>query len=83
MIEIYDYEGSSCGTKVRWALAELSLEHRRRRLDMMQFDHKTADYIAVHPEGLVPAAVLDGDHDEGRHVEGVDEVVNDPEQCRC
>jgi glutathione S-transferase len=60
-IEVYDYEASACGTKVRWALAEEGLAWERHRVDFMAFDQKTADYLRIHPDGLVPAARFDGE----------------------
>lgn len=60
-IEIYDYEASACATKVRWALAEEGLAWTRRRIDLTNFDHKISEYLQVHPEGLTPAAKLDGE----------------------
>lgn len=69
-IEIYDYEASSCGGKVRWTLAELGLDHVRHRVDMLEFEHKTAAYLDIHPEGLIPASRFDG-----TVVLGADEIM--------
>ena len=51
-IELYDYEAAGCPTKVRWALAETGLPWHRRRIDLAEFEQKSASYLRVHPGGV-------------------------------
>ncbi len=59
-IELYDFEGAACSTKVRWTLAETGLAWTRHRIDFLAFEHKQRRYLDIHPKGLVPAAKFDG-----------------------
>ena len=59
-IELYDYEAAGCPTKVRWVLAETGLPWHRRRIDLAEFEQKSARYLRVHPHGFLPAALIDG-----------------------
>jgi glutathione S-transferase len=44
----------------RWLLEELSVPYELVRLDLSKREHKTAEYLKIHPHGAVPALV-DGD----------------------
>lgn len=44
----------------RWLLEELGAPYELVTLDMPKQDHKTAEYLKIHPHGAVPAFV-DGD----------------------
>ncbi len=50
----------SRSTRPRWLLEEIGVPYDLVRLDMKQNDHKTPEYLRVHPHGQVPALV-DGD----------------------
>jgi glutathione S-transferase len=60
-IELYDYEAAACPAKVRWALAEEGLRWERHRVDLADFEQKSQAYLRIHPEGVVPAARVDGE----------------------
>lgn len=49
------------GWKASIALEELALPYETRALDLMQGDQKDAAYLAINPNGRIPAIV---DHDE-------------------
>lgn len=66
-VRLYDYEASACCAKARWALAEENVNWRRSRIDVLAFDHKTAEYLARDPRGLVPTAEIDGVFQTGTH----------------
>ena len=48
------------GYKVSVALEELGLEYAVRRIDLAAGEQKTADFLAISPNGRVPALVDDG-----------------------
>jgi glutathione S-transferase len=58
-IRFYSWPRSS-GTRVHWALEELGLEYQYVTLDRAKGEHRTPDYLAINPNGKVPALV-DGD----------------------
>jgi glutathione S-transferase len=58
-ITLYENEFSSCSTKVRIALFEKGARWERRRVDLLHFEQKTADYLRLNPNGVVPTAVVD------------------------
>jgi len=39
----------------KWALEELDLEYNSKPVDLREGNHKSDDYLSVHPLGLVPA----------------------------
>jgi glutathione S-transferase len=47
-------------TRARWTLEELGLPYEMVPLDLMKGEHKQAEYMKVHPLGVVPA-IQDGD----------------------
>lgn len=49
----------SAGTRVAWALEELSLAYEYVQLDAAKLEHRSADYLAISPMGKVPALVDD------------------------
>lgn len=60
MIELYHALTSTCSQKVRLCLAEKGLEYAERRLNLAAGEHLTPDYLAINPNGVVPALVHDG-----------------------
>jgi glutathione S-transferase len=46
--------------RARWTLEELGAQHDIGRISFREGQHKTAEYLAIHPHGVVPALV-DGD----------------------
>ncbi len=59
-ILFYDFHKSSAAYRLRIALALLGLEHRTHWLDVPGGEHKREPYLSIHPQGLVPAIVIDG-----------------------
>lgn len=51
---------STASLVVHWLLLELALPHELGLLDFEAREHKTADYLALNPAGVVPTLVLDG-----------------------
>ncbi len=58
-IRLYSWPMSS-GSRVQWALEELGVAYEYVQLDRSKGEHKAAAYLAVNPNGKVPALV-DGD----------------------
>lgn len=57
MIKLYHGDTSVCSAKVRILLAEKGLEWESHLVDMLKGEHQSADYLAINPEGEVPALV--------------------------
>lgn len=45
---------------VHWMLIELGVPHELVRLDLEGKQHKTAEYLKLNPNGVVPTLVVDG-----------------------
>jgi glutathione S-transferase len=58
-IQLYTWPRSS-GARVQWALEELGLPFEVKLLDRTKGEHKAAAYLAINPNGKVPALVDDG-----------------------
>jgi glutathione S-transferase len=54
------YTRMGSATRVHWALHELGIPFEKVRVQMDQGDHKKPGYLAINPNGKVPALV-DGD----------------------
>ena len=59
MITLYSSPGTA-GLVVHWLLIELGIEHEVRMLDFDKREHKTPEYLAINPNGVVPTLVIDG-----------------------
>lgn len=51
---------STAGTAIHWLLLELKVPFEARLLDFDKDEHKTADYLAINPDGVVPTLIVDG-----------------------
>ncbi|WP_119460834.1 maleylacetoacetate isomerase [Rhodospirillaceae bacterium SYSU D60014] len=60
-MELYTFFRSSTSYRVRIALAYKGLAYDPRFVSLPKMEHKRDDYLAVNPQGLVPALV-DGGH---------------------
>jgi hypothetical protein len=60
MLELYHAHRSTCSQKVRICLAELGLEFRSRPINLIAGEQLTPAYLAVNPNGVVPALMHDG-----------------------
>jgi len=58
-IRLYSWPMSS-GTRVHWALEELGVPYEYIEVDRSKGEHKAAPFLAVNPNGKIPALV-DGD----------------------
>lgn len=54
------YAPQSSATRVHWALEELGLAYEKVRVDLRAGQQKSPDFLAVNPNGKVPALVVDG-----------------------
>jgi glutathione S-transferase len=59
MIRLY-YSPHTRSSRPRWILEELGVPYDLHRLDFMKGEHKSPDYLKIHPLGKVPA-MRDGD----------------------
>ena len=59
-VVLYDYGRSSASYRVRIALNLLGQPYEARHVDLMDGAHKTPEYLALNPQGLVPALNTDG-----------------------
>jgi glutathione S-transferase len=54
------YWPRSSATRVQWALEELGIEHEKIRLDGDKAFLRTPEFLAINPNGRIPALVDDG-----------------------
>ena len=59
-VVLYDYWRSSAAYRVRIALNLKGVAYRRVPIDLSQGVQLGADYMALNPQGLVPALAIDG-----------------------
>jgi GST-like protein len=57
---IFYYAPMSSASPVASALIELGVAHERVTFDLSKQDHKRPEYLAINPNGAVPALVIDG-----------------------
>ena len=55
MMKLYTFGPSSNSRKVRIALIEKELEFERITIDLAKREHKSPEYLKIHPFGQVPA----------------------------
>ena len=60
-IHLWHAPMSSCSQRVRIALAEKGLEFTGHLIDLNGGENATEEYQRIHPDGLVPAMVINGD----------------------
>ena len=51
---------STASLVVHWLLIELGIEHELVLLDFDRREHKSAQYLALNPAGVVPTLMIDG-----------------------
>jgi len=54
------YSPGAASLVVHWILIELHLPHKLVKLDLDAKQHKTPDYLALNPSGVVPTLLIDG-----------------------
>ena len=57
---LYNAPQSTCSQRVRYTLHAKGLAFEERRLDLFSGDQLKPDYLAINPNGVVPALVHDG-----------------------
>lgn len=57
---LYNAPQSTCSQRVRYALHAKGLDFEERKLDLFSGDQLKPDYLAINPNGVVPALVHDG-----------------------
>ena len=58
---LYHAGWSNCSMRVRMVLEEKGQEWTSHHLDIRKGEHISAEYFGIHPKGLVPALVHDGE----------------------
>jgi len=71
MLELYDYLDSGNGYKIRLLLAHLALPYRHVELDIMRGQTRTAEFLAINPNGRIPVLGLGG----GQYVTESDAIL--------
>jgi glutathione S-transferase len=56
-IKLYGFAPQDRSGRVRWTLEELSIPYELKILDWEKKEHKTPEYLNIHPMGAVPALV--------------------------
>ncbi|MGO8071642.1 maleylacetoacetate isomerase [Rhizobium leguminosarum] len=59
-VVLYDYWRSSASYRVRIALNLLGVNYQTVPINLLDGAHKTPEYLALNPQGLVPTLVIDG-----------------------
>ncbi|MBT3992196.1 MAG: glutathione S-transferase family protein [Rhodospirillaceae bacterium] len=59
-LHLYHFWLSSCSQRVRIVLAEKNQEWTSHEINLEKMEHATPEYQSIHPHGVVPALVHDG-----------------------
>ena len=59
-LHLYHFWLSSCSQRVRIVLAEKNLDWISHEIDLEKQEHATPEYQSIHPHGVVPALIHDG-----------------------
>ncbi|MGH8083158.1 MAG: glutathione S-transferase family protein, partial [Lysobacter sp.] len=54
------YSPGTASMVVHWLLIEMGIEHELRPVDMDARAHKSDEYLALNPNGVVPTLIVDG-----------------------
>lgn len=54
------YSPQSSATRVHWSLEELGIPYEKVKIDLRAGDQRKPDFLAINPNGKVPALVVDG-----------------------
>ncbi len=60
MVELYHFWSSVCSVRCRMALEEKGVKWTSRYIDLFKFDQLEPEYLAIHPDGMAPALVHNG-----------------------
>ena len=58
-MRLYDFHESGNGYKVRLLLSHLGVPYERIELDILKGETRTAEFLALNPNGRIPTLVLD------------------------
>lgn len=59
-VVLHDYWRSSASYRVRIALNHLGIAYRTVPVDILAAEHRTDEYLALNPQGLLPTLEIDG-----------------------
>jgi glutathione S-transferase len=59
-LHLYHFWLSSCSQRVRIVLAEKNQDWVSHEIDLEKMEHATPEYQSIHPHGVVPALIHDG-----------------------
>jgi glutathione S-transferase len=59
MLRLYDFHESGNGYKVRLLMSHLEIPHERIEMDILKGETRTAEYLALNPNGRIPLLVLE------------------------
>jgi glutathione S-transferase len=54
------YAPMSSATRVHWAIEELGIPYEKVKVNLAEKEQKKPEYLAINPNGKVPALVVDG-----------------------
>jgi glutathione S-transferase len=57
---IFYYAPMTSATRIHWALEELEMPYEKKKIDLAAGEQKTAEYLALNPNGKVPMIVDEG-----------------------
>ncbi|HKJ73795.1 MAG TPA: glutathione S-transferase family protein [Alphaproteobacteria bacterium] len=60
MLKLYHWEPNANSGKPMLALAEKGVEYESHYLDLLKMDQHQPEYLAINPDGTIPAMVHDG-----------------------
>lgn len=56
---LYGYWRSSCSWRIRLSLALKGIPYEHRAVNLLKGEQKSAEYLAINPDGLVPTLVIE------------------------
>lgn len=59
-VHVFHSPFSNCSQRVRLVLEEKAIRWESHIIELMEFEHLTDEYQAIHPKGMVPALVHNG-----------------------
>jgi glutathione S-transferase len=59
MLKLY-YAPKTRAARCRWMLEELGVKYELQRINFQERQHKSPEYLKVHPHGMLPALSFDG-----------------------
>lgn len=77
---LYNAPQSTCSQRVRFCLNAKKISYEEHRLDLFSGDQLKPEYLAINPNGVVPALIHNGNAilDSAVIMEYLDEVIEEP-----